>query len=612
MNRHHLQALLWLRWRLRLNQLKRDGVVSMVVLAILAVLVAGGAVGLFIMMFLTGWLEMGEASPLIVLIVWDVLLFLFLLFWCIGLLIDLQRSDVLSLDKFLHLPVSLTGAFVINYLGTLFSVGLLMFLAATVGLSLGLCLAKGPAMLLLLPLTAAFVLMVTALTYQFQGWLAALMVNKRRRRTVIVVVTLAFMVVCQAPNVVFNVYRPYEGPTQIHAELQARQAELERAYVAKEVTDEEFQARHGEIWKDSQARTAEWKRQNKERWLYGVWLANLLLPPGWLPLGAQAVAEGHAGQAVLCVMGLALIGTASLWRSYRTTLRLYTGYYTSKPGRTKPQRATNQTDRSRTALLERKLPGASEPVSAIAVSCWISLWRSPEVKLLLAMPLLLVLIFGSMAYANASEGPPGWVRPFLAPGAMMMTMLSLSNLVGNQFGLDRGGFRAFVLGPVARRDILVGKNLAVAPLAIGIGLAFAVGFQLAYPSPLDYFLSLPFVFVSMFLASCLVANLLSIVAPLGLRSGMLRPVKMSGLAYVLHMGFALLLPVVMGPMLLPVVVAVGIAEWRGATGWPICLPLAVVECAAVVCLYRLAVRAEGAFLQKREQKILAVVAIKEE
>ena len=43
----------------------------------------------------------------------------FLFFWSIGLLTELQRTEPLSLSKFLHLPVSVNGAFLINYLSSL-------------------------------------------------------------------------------------------------------------------------------------------------------------------------------------------------------------------------------------------------------------------------------------------------------------------------------------------------------------------------------------------------------------------------------------------------------------------------------------------------------------
>ena len=54
--------------------------------------------------------------------------------------------------------------------------------------------------------------MVTALTYQFQGWLASLMSNPRRRRTVIVVATAVFVLIFQLPNLL-NSLRGLGGAT---------------------------------------------------------------------------------------------------------------------------------------------------------------------------------------------------------------------------------------------------------------------------------------------------------------------------------------------------------------------------------------------------------------
>src|SRR5262249_853136 len=157
---------------------------------------------------LVGLFALPPASPAVVMYVWDGLAVAFLVSWGTGLMLELQRSEALSLDKFLHLPVSLNGAFLINFLSSLASLSLAVFLPGMGALSLALVLAKGPAMLLLLPLLAAFLLMVTALTHQFQGWLAALMANPRRRRTVLVLVTAGFILLCQLPNLV-NILQPW-------------------------------------------------------------------------------------------------------------------------------------------------------------------------------------------------------------------------------------------------------------------------------------------------------------------------------------------------------------------------------------------------------------------
>ena len=82
---------------------------------------------------------------------------------------ELQRSEALSLEKLLHLPISLTGAFLANYLTSLLSMTVLFLLPVMFGLSVSLIAVKGPAILILFPLVGGFIVMVTALTYQFRG-----------------------------------------------------------------------------------------------------------------------------------------------------------------------------------------------------------------------------------------------------------------------------------------------------------------------------------------------------------------------------------------------------------------------------------------------------------
>ena len=181
--------------------------------------------------------------------VWDGLVVAFLFWWVIGILTDLQRSEALSLDKFLHLPVSLTSAFLINYLSSLLSLSMMVFLPAMVGLILGLVCGQRAAcnaVCVLLPL-AALLLMVTALTYQFQGWLASLMANKRRRQTILVMITMTTIVLCQLPNVL-NILHSYEQPPKPDegAARQYRrvsQAKLQQELAPNQVTINELQQR---------------------------------------------------------------------------------------------------------------------------------------------------------------------------------------------------------------------------------------------------------------------------------------------------------------------------------------------------------------------------------
>ena len=101
--------------------------------------------------------------------------------------------------------------------------------------------------------------------------------------------------------------------------------------------------------------------------------------------------------------------------------------------------------------------GLSEPVSAIALGGFRSLVRSPEAKMMLLSPVIMIPIFGSMLLKGGRSIPES-IRPLVAIGGMVFVLLGVLQLMGNQFGFDRDGFRVFVLSPASRRDILLGKN----------------------------------------------------------------------------------------------------------------------------------------------------------
>jgi ABC-2 type transport system permease protein len=616
-NWRHFQAVVWLRWRIFVNQTRRGGAVNAVIQTLLTVIALVGsvtaAVVLSVVLFLVGMFALRDESPAIILFVWDGVIAVFLFAWMMGIFVELQRSDPLSLDKFLHLPVSPTGIFLINYLSSLVSLILIIFVPPMFALSLGLAFAKGPAMLLLLPLVVAFVLMVTAVTYQFQGWLAALMVNKRRRRTVIVFLSMGIVLICQLPTLI-NMAVFSQAPRQNTSisRMAAEQIELRDALSQGKITAGEFQKRIDEFNHEQKARSDEADRQTLEQFESTAWIVNFCLPLGWLPLAAMTSAEGNALAALPAFLGMAGLGVVSLWRSHRTTVRLYTGQFNSGKRRSVAVAVSAKQAKPPTAgMLEWRLPGLSEQASAVALGGLRSLIRAPEAKMMLLSPILLVLIFGGMALAHSFE-PPAMVRPLLAFGGMSMILLTMIQLVGNQFGFDRGGFRVYVLSAAPRREVLLGKNVATAPLALGLGAVLLVLLQAVYPMRLDYFLAAVPQALTMYLLFCLLANCLSIYAPTVVRTGSFKPTNPKGLALLLQFVFLFLFPWALLPALLPLGVELGLEKLGWLSGWPICLALAVLECAAVFWLYQLALTWQGKTLQAREQKILAVVTPKAE
>jgi hypothetical protein len=645
-NWRHFQTFLWLRYRLLLNRIRRAGTVTAVITAVLAVLGVLTAVGTFVGAVLVGLFVLPEASPQVHLLVWDGIACFFLFIWLIILVSDLQRTEPLSLDKFLHLPVSLTGAFVVNYLSSLVNVRMILFAPAMLGLILGLCGSRGPLMVLGLPLLAAFFLMVTALTHQFQGWLAALMTNPRRRRSVVMFVGVVAGLISLAPNLVMQFtlrkdtalrQRTIEVTRQnaveiagLSAEVSARAGELQEIEESRgRVPAEEYERRMEDNRRATEAIAEKLKRskerlqelqeytrredeQSRQRWGQIARVVSWCVPPLWLALGVESAAEGDALPAILGTLGLGLIGTASLWRSYRTTQRIYTGKLTSgRRKRAVPVEAPAQPGPRRELLLERKIPRLSEQAAAIALAGFRSLVRAPEAKMILLSPVIMLVLFGSL-FATRSQPVPAGVRPLMAFGAVAMVLLSMLGFLGNQFGFDRSGFRVFVLCGASRRDILLGKNLAFVPYTVVLGGIAVLTLQFLFPMPPDIFLSVLPQAASMYLVICMLANWLSILAPVAIPAGAMRPTNAKAVPLLFHLAFMFLFPFALAPMLLPLGIEYALDALGWVRGWPVCLVLSLVEFAVVVLLYSLVLTWQGHVLQSREQRILEVVTAKAE
>jgi hypothetical protein len=607
MNREHLKAFLWLRWRLRVNQFRKAGAVNAVFFAIFAVCCLIAAVILAIVGFFVGLFAFRDAPAYAFLFTWDGIVVAVLFSWMIGLITDLQRSEALSLDRFLHLPVSLSGAFLINYLSSLFSITLMVFVPGIIGMILGIAISRGPLMLLQLPLLAAGLFALTAITYQFQGWLASLMANPRRRRTIIVLITGAFILIAQAPQLV-NVFRPWEAATKPFERRTERLNEASLEFQTKKITLEEYNRRQKEITDQFDAESRERDRQALDRAVRTAHLLSTVLPPGWLPLGAEGLADGAVLPMLLGTLGLGLIGSLSLWRAYRTTLRLYTGHYTSKEQKAAaPKAPAPPPDPSRVLMVERRLPWVNDAVSAVATAGFRSLTRAPEAKMAFLAPVIMVVVFGGIIASSGGDAP-AWLRPLAAFGAaMMIQFIAGLQLLANQFGYDRAGFRAYVLSPLPRRDILIGKNLAVAPLVLGLGLVGFIVIGTVYPMRIDHYPAVLAQVLSTYLVLCMLCNLLAILTPIALAPGSLQPAKVKATPILMQMLMMMLLPVAMIPILAPYGLELLIDQ-----GMPISLPLSLVVLVLVGLLYRWVLRLEGTLLTAREQKVLEVVTSRAE
>jgi ABC-2 type transport system permease protein len=607
-NREHFKAFLWLRWRLRANQFKKAGAVNAVIFAIFAGFCALASVTLFVIGLMVGLFAFEEAPSYAHLFTWVGIMSALCFGWMIGLITDLQRSESLSLERFLHLPVSLSGAFVINYLSSLFSLTLAVFVPGAIGLIIGLTIGKSPVMGLLLPVMIAFVFALTAVTYQFQGWLASLMSNPRRRRTVIVLVTGGFILIAQAPNLI-NIIRPWEKLNDANARRMERQNELGKELAEGKVPPQEYNRRQKEIndlyTKESEEKAGETLDQIKNT----ARILSVVLPPGWVALSAEGLAEGNPLAAGLAFLGFILIGTLSLRRAFRTTLRLYTGEYTSKEHKPAAKEAAPAPppDPSKVFVVERRLPWVSEHASAVATAGFRALTRAPEAKMAFLAPVIMVVVMGGLI-ASAPGSPIAALRPLIVFGAGAgVLLISGLQLLANQFGYDRGGFRAYVLCPAARRDILLGKNLAVAPLVLALGLLGFLVLGVVFPMRPDHYPAVLCQLLSTFFVLCMLCNVNAILTPIPLAAGSMQPASIKTLPILMQFVLMMLLPVCVAPILIPYGLEVLLDQTDVVHGLPISLVGSVLVLGLVVVVYRAVIRVEGAMLHAREQKVLEVV-----
>jgi len=574
MNWEHLRTFLWLQSRITANKSKRAGSLSSALHTVIVVLAVIVGIASFAGSLAAGLGLLRDESPTVLLYVWDGLIAVFMFVWLMTLSIDLQRSELLPLEKFLHYPVSISGLFLINYAASILSehVAMCLFIPAMFGLAVGIVLGKGAGMLLLFPLLISFLLMVTAVTYQFRGWLAVSMMNKRHRRTVITAVTVATMLIFQLPWLSSRMFGSRRGTSPGIFKIQ-QLSELAP-------------------------------------------VVNMVVPLGWLPYGAMASSEGRLLPPLLGILGMTFIGAVSLRRSYRTTMRLYTGNYGS--GRTRavpkltPAAVSENSPVSVSAprarsLVDWEIPWISEQAATVTLSTLRSLLRAPEAKMVLLSPVILTFVFGA-PMMRFSANPSEYTRPLVASGALLMILLSVGGLAMNQFAYDRSGFRNYVLAPSSRKDILLGKNLALAPVTFALSAMVLTLLQWFVPMRIDHLLGLLCQAVTMYLLFSMFSNFVAILNPTAIAAGSMRPAVRPTFKTLIVGFFTLFLfPMAVAPAMIPLGLEFALHWFGRYTSVPVFLLLSILEVIGVAWLYFEVLKTQGRLLQSRELKILEVV-----
>jgi hypothetical protein len=574
-----LAGLVLLRATLLKNQLFRPGrraagvLAILVVLAMAAVALATGVASFFLGMSLSG--EKGEFLPY----VWHGYVGSFLIFWFIGLMADLQRAEALDIRRLLHLPISIDRLFVLNFLTSLACFSVVFVGSGALGLALGTAVTRGPFQLLVLPVAAAVVLAVAAVSYELSGWLATLMENKRTRRTVLTLIPVAVIVLAQVPHLFVSftsdreeVVAPAEPAGKV-AELERERARLERRLRRAEREEEAFHA---------------------------FQVATGFLPPLWPGAAATALLEGDARWALLGTLASFGIACWALLRALRTARRHYLEGGGEAAPPPKPSALAAPSARP-PRFLELSIPGVPEDVAALATASLRMLLREPVFRIsLLSLPILAIALG---AVAKGGGAAPEWQRHFLPAMAAAMSLIVVHKHAMNLFGTDRDGFRQLVLLPTPRARILLGRNLALLPVTLALGvvaLALLAAFRgFTAGQWVTGLLDIAFAHT----ISCTIGNFLSVLNPFRISADATAQNKARP-SFLAVLELLLALPLVNLPLLLPALAEMVAGSLGAFPGLPVAPLVALVLLGLAVAAYVAFLPAAGAFLERRERDVL--------
>jgi len=572
-------------------------------------------------------------------LLWDGFIALFCFIWVIHVATDIQRSDAITFDRILHLPVAFSQAFALNYLSTLMSMTLLSLCAFCFGFTFGSCFSIGPISLLFLIPFAFFLVAITALTYQLQGWLAAIMSNPRRRQMVMIALPLCIIVISQISAFFATRFAkngseraPVQAfPVPPRVAIPAALPQLTSDALSDSEMESQIEAESPipfisaiETSPDDidQAGTTK-NLASSSLWIGRIRLFNLLIPPLWMAGCVESMMSGTLH--VFWLTGaMAFVGFISLKRNYRQTIRFYQGQTDSRATEPRAWAAVvHQKDRTTrlafevplrneksVLLVERRVPFVSEETAAILTMTLQSMTRAPEVKLYLLLPLIApFILFGvlqSWQLPRIDE-----LKAAVIVGFTACSLFITSGLLGNYFAYDRAGFRAFVLSPIRRERILLGRNLATAPFLLLQSLLLALAIGVYFGMAIDKMLCSLFLSASILPLYGLLTNVMSILTPFPLAAGSIQPKQFNLVPILFSLVLSMFMPAITALALLPLGLEWVIDRFIPSTEFfPFAFLLSILWLTGSIAIYRWLLPWEGKLLANHEKELLRVVTSK--
>ena len=435
--RQILLAFLWMRWRVLVNSLERTSardtlerfsvatdklgpIIALVLLipSSLALLMLGLVAG-----FGVGTGDWPIAMELI-----RYVLLLSLGLTLIGPLI-LPTRDTSSVIRLLLLPIPRAMLFLGQMFGAISDPWIILTVPLLLGLAIGLAIGlKFVAALIALVAGAVFVLFLVALTSLTSSIVHLLLRDRRRGEIVMFVVVLIIPIVAMLPQFLIKSERQNDR----------RLTRAERAALPPSRTAQVMMGVAPYVPSELYRRTT----------LNAVSSPLRSLPPLAM-LAAGAFALQAAGFAV-----------------YKRVIDMPLTLGARRAG-------------ALGGLLNQRIPGVSHATSAIALTQLRLALRTPRGRATIASPLLMPIILAAVTYRGGRMIPGVNAQSGLglAVFGVVVSILALLPLAMNQFAIDKAGFTRQMLSPLSVRELLLGKAIGNALIALVPGV-----FCLAIPA----------------------------------------------------------------------------------------------------------------------------------
>lgn len=254
-----------------------------------------------------------------------------------------------------------------------------------------------------------------------------------------------------------------------------------------------------------------------------------------------------------------------------------------------------------------EIPLVSPALAAILEKELRYISRNAQVRMMAFMPLILIIVrlmnrrhFNSQSVSGGSSLASDFFtygHGLMVTSGVLYAFLVLSGLFCNQFAFEEAGMRSFVLSPMNRKTILIGKNLATAMVALILSAGLLIINHLVFrdvtPEAL-LFAGLSFLIFAAMLS--VMGNWFSIRFPKAMKFG-----KRSNVSGVVGI---LLIPMI-GLLTLPPLAAVAV----GFVARSLIVEYVTLGVLAAVSIgfYLLIIASQGEALERRELEILEVV-----